>query len=77
MNKFTNNFMHALSWLSTGPRLKAIIQSLLLLGLCYVMFNAGRVIEQDNYTKVLDKPYPLQPQTYFGGLNTKHLIHTW
>lgn len=69
--------LEILNYFVTGNRPKVLIQSIVLAALCLVMFNAGRVIEQDNYVKALDEPYPLRPQVYFGGISIKHLNHTW
>ncbi len=69
--------MHAISWITTGSRLKVIFQSLVLLGIFVFAVNVGRELERDAFERGVAEPYPLRPQSYFGGLSVKHLHHTW
>jgi hypothetical protein len=77
MNKITQSIFVKLDWLFTGQRAKVLMQTGALLFILYIAFNVGRVMERDDYERVLDKDYPLRPQVYFGGITIKHLQLTW
>jgi hypothetical protein len=43
----------------------------------YAIFHAGRAYEVQYYENKLEAPYPLGPQSYFGGIKVNHLKFTW